>query len=61
MKRSGKGKKRKIVEGDEGDAEDEEEGWMCASGKFEVWPSRSEVHVEGEILETGDGGMALIS
>jgi hypothetical protein len=61
MKRSGKGKKRKNSEGDEGDAEDEGEGWMWVSGKVGVWPSRSKVHVEGEVLEAGDGGMTLIS
>ena len=57
MKRSGKGKKRKINEGDEGDAEDEGEGWMWASGKVKIWPSRSETLLEGEVLDTGDGGM----
>ena len=61
MRRSGKGKKRKINEGDEGDAEDEGEGWMWASGKVGFWPSRSKVHVEGEIPETGDVDMTLIS
>jgi hypothetical protein len=61
MKRSGKGKKRKNSEGDEVDAEDGGEEWMWASGKVRIWPSRSKVHVEGEILETGDGGMTLIS
>jgi len=63
MKRSGKGKKRKINEGDEGDAGDEGEGegWKWASGKVEVWPSRSKTLLEGEVLETGDGVMTQIS
>lgn len=61
MRRSGKGKKRKINGGDEGDAEDEGEGWMWASGKVQVWPSRSKTLVEGEAVEAGDGGMTLIS
>jgi len=61
MKRSGKGKKRKSNEGNDGDAEGEGEGWMWASGNIEVWPSRSKTLLEGEVPETGDGGMTLIS
>jgi hypothetical protein len=70
MKRSGKGKKRKVIEGNDGygngngngngdDGEDEGEVWMWASGKVGVWPSRSKVLVDGETIDTGHEVMTL--
>jgi hypothetical protein len=61
MKQSGKGKKRKVIEGNDGDAEDEGEGWMWVSGKVGVWPSRSKELVGGEAVDDGHEGMTLIS
>ena len=57
MKRSRKETKRKITVGDDGDykaddAGDEVGGWMWASGKVDVWPSRSRAHMDAAALET---------
>lgn len=47
MKRSGKSRKRKVVEGNDADDDDEggDEGlgerWMWATGKVGVWPPRT--------------------